>query len=246
MSPAERVNPEGAARTPRGADIAATLALGALAAALAALPAVRRVTSGGVSPGVVWLGLAGSTALVLGPLLVLARATRRSTAVWRPAFIGVALAAAPVMALGEELKLHTHHRPLGAATFGALALALVLGSVLVTVRLFYFIGPPVSPARRIAARVLVAVAALGLGLVVLRTGASEAYGADVLDVARLLIVATLADRALDSPRIVTLARRAGVFAWVLLVLVGLIAARGDVRVKIRERAPALGGPAAWL
>ncbi len=220
--------------------------MGALAAAVVALPAVRRVATGSASAGFVWLALAGNTALVLGPLLVLARAARRSTAVWRPAFIGVALAAAPVMALGEELKLHTHHRPLGAATFGVLALALVLGSVVVTVRLFGFIGPPVSTARRVAARVLVALAALGLGLVVLRAGASEAYGPNVLDLARVLIVATLADRVLDSARVVTLARRAGVLAWVLLVLVGVFAARGDVRAKIQERAPVLGGPAAWL
>jgi len=240
------VSLEDTARAPRSAEVAATLAVGALASAIVALPAVRRVAGGSASAGFVWLGLAGSTALVLGPLLVLSRATRRSTAVWRPAFIGVALAAAPAMALGEELKLHTHHRPLGAATFGVLALLLVLFSVVVTVRLFAVIGPPVSSARRSAARVLVTLAALGLGLVVLRAGASEAYGADVLDVARVLIVATLADRALDSPRVVALARRAGVFAWVLLVLVGFFAARGDVRVKIRERAPVLGGPAAWL
>jgi hypothetical protein len=220
--------------------------MGALAAAVVALAAVRRVASGGTSAGFVWLGLAGNTALVLGPLLVLARATRRSTAAWRPAFVGVALAAVPVMALAEALKLHTHHRPLGAATFGVLALVLVLGSVVVTTRLFRFIGPPSSPARRTAARVLVALAALGLALVVLRSAASEAYGADVLDAARLLIVATLADRALDSPRVVRLARRAGVPAWVLLVLVGFFAARGQVRAEIHERAPVLGGPAAWL
>jgi len=240
------VSLEDTARTPRSVEVAATLALGAVAAAVVALPAVRRVAAGSASAGFVWLALAGNTALVLGPLLVLARATRRSTAVWRPVFIGVALAAAPVMALGEELKLHTHHRPLGAATFGVLALALVLGSVVVTVRLFDFIGPPVRPARRIAARLLVTLAALGLGLVVLRAGASEAYGADVLDLARVLVVATLADRALDSARVVTLARRAGVLSWVLLVLVGFFAARGDVRAKIREHAPVLGGPAAWL
>lgn len=231
---------------PRSTEVGATLAVGALAAALVALSAVRRVANGAVSPGFVWLALAGNTALVLGPLLVLARATRRSTAVWRPALVGVALAAAPVLALGEQLKLHTHHRPLGAATFGALALVLVLGCVVVTVRLFRFVGPPVTPARRIAARVLVTLAALALGLVVLRSGASETYGPDVLDVARLLIVATLADRALDSPRVMTLARRAGVLSWVVLVLVGFFAARGEVRRQVHERAPVLGGPSAWL
>jgi hypothetical protein len=51
---------------------------------------------------------------------------------------------------------------------------------------------------------------------------------------------------LDLPAVETLARRAGVWAWVVLVAVGLFAARGPVAGAVREREPVLGGPAAWL
>ena len=159
---------------------------------------------------------------------------------------GVALSAAPVMLLGEALKLHTHHRPLGAATFGFLSLALVLGCVVATARLFAWSASAPGGAARLAERALLAVAAASLGLVVLRTAASEAYGRDLLDALRVLVVAALASRALDSPRVLGVARRAGVAAWVILVILGLVAARGDVKAQIRERAPVLGGPAAWL
>ncbi|HEY3494308.1 MAG TPA: hypothetical protein VGK73_06470, partial [Polyangiaceae bacterium] len=66
---------EPGAPTPGSAG--AALALGAIGAAAAAFPAVHRVTEHGQSPGVVWLALAGGTALVLGPLLALARLVPR-------------------------------------------------------------------------------------------------------------------------------------------------------------------------
>jgi hypothetical protein len=229
----------------RASEVGATLAVGALTAAVAALPDVRRVAEG-VSPCVVWLGLTGGTALVLGPLLVLARAARTSAPFLRASLIGVALAAMPVMVLGEVLKVQTHHRPLGAATFGFLALALVAGSVLVALRLLAWGAGASERTQRLALRFLRVLAATSLTLVVLRATAAEAYGRDVLDVLRVVVLALLASRALDAPRVVALARRAGVAAWVVLVLVGLFSARGEVGAKIRERAPVLGGPAAWL
>jgi hypothetical protein len=228
------------------ADLGATLAMGALAAAVAALPDVRRVAASGVNPGFVWLGLAGSTALVLGPLLVLVRAARSRVGTLRPQLVGVALAAAPVMQLGASLELHTHHRPLGAATFGVLSLVIVLACVVVTLRVFAWIASDAQGRRRFAARALVVLGAASVGLVVVRAAASEAYGRDAMDAARLLVVAALANGMLDWPRVAALARRVGVFAWALLVLVGLVVARGEVGSQIRERAPVLGGPRAWL
>lgn len=229
----------------RATDVGATLAVGALTAAVAALPDVRRVAEG-VSPGLVWLALTGGTALVLGPMLVLARAARRSAPLLRASLIGVALASTPVMILGEVLKLHTHHRPLGAATFGFLALAVLGGCVLVALRLLAWGGGTSDRTQRLLLRFLRVLAATSLALVVLRAAAAEAYGRDVLDVLRVVVLAVLASRALDAPRVVALARRAGVAAWVVLVLVGMFSGRGDVEAKIRERAPVLGGPAAWL
>lgn len=229
----------------KATDVGATLAVGALTAAVAALPDVRRVAEG-VSPGLVWLALTGGTALVLGPMLVLARAARSSAPLLRASLIGVALASTPVMMLGEVLKLQTHHRPLGAATFGFLTLALVSGCVLVALRLLAWGGGTSDRTQRLVLRFLRVLAATSLALVVLRAAAAEAYGRDVLDVLRVAVLAVLASRALDAPRVVALARRAGVAAWVVLVLVGMFSGRGDVEAKIRERCPVLGGPAAWL
>jgi hypothetical protein len=224
----------------------AALALGAVAAAVAALPDVRRVATGGLSPGVAWVALTGSTALVLGPLLVAARTLRVAASGVRGVLVGVGLAAGPLAVLGEVLKLETHHRPLGAATFGFLALFMVLGSILVAVRVLSWASEAATAPRRLATRILAIAAATSLGAVFLRAVSAAGYNHDVLDACRLLVVAALANRALDVPLVATLARRAGVAAWVLLVLFGLVAARGPMRGVIRERAPVLGGPAAWL
>jgi hypothetical protein len=230
----------------RPAGPGAALALGGLAAAVAALPDVRRVAEAGVSPGLAWLALTGSTALVLGPLLVLARAPRAGSPTLRAVLVGAALAAAPLGLLGQALKLHTHHRPLGAATFAMLALVVVLVAVLVSVRLSAWVDRDPTPLRKRARRLLVLIAVAGLGLVVVRALSSVAFNHDVLDVCRVLAVAALASRALDLPLVASLARRAGALSWVLLVLVGLATARGPVRGAIQARAPVMGGPAAWL
>ena len=224
----------------------AALALGGLAAALAALPDVRRVAEGGVSPGLVWLGLTGSTALVLGPLLVVARAVPRTSPRLRGALIGCALSAAPLRLLGLTLKVHTHHRPLGAATFALLGLVLVLGSVLVSVRLSTWAAAATNPVRRFVGGLLTLLACASLGLVFVSTLLSETFHRDAVDAGRLLVVAALASRLLEVPVAQSLARRAGVVSWVLLVLLGLATARGPVRAAIHEKAPVLGGPVAWL
>lgn len=230
----------------RSTGAGAALALGAVAAAVVALPDVRRVAAGGLSPGLAWLALAGSTALVLGPVLAAARRLRGEAARVRPVLLGASLAAAPVATLGQLLKLHTHHRPLGAATFGFLALAVVLGCILVTVRIADWTRRDATWPRRVVARLLVIVAGISLCVPLLRAISAEGYNHGVLDACRVLVIAALAYRALDVARVRALARRAGVLAWVLLVLAGLVAARGPVRAAVRERAPVLGGPVAWL
>jgi hypothetical protein len=232
--------------TPAPRGIGGALALGGLAAAIAALPDVRRVAEHGVSPGLAWLGLTGGSALLLGPLLVLARAARRDSPALVPVLVGGALAAAPVSLLGQALKLQTHHRPLGAATFGVLALALVLVLVLVSVRLSGWLRREATPLRNVLWRLLTLSACASVGLVALRALSSQAFGHDAIDACRLLAVAALASRALDVPVVESLARRAGAPSWVVLVLLGLVAARGPVRAAIHERAPVLGGPTTWL
>jgi hypothetical protein len=230
----------------RRSSPAAALALGALGAAIAALPAARRFTEPGLNAGLVWLALAGGTALVLGPLLVLARAADRESQGLRSVLLGAALAALPLAKLAQLLKVETHHRPLGAATFGMLALFVLLACIVVSVRVRAWAGAGVTLPRR-TARLLVTFAAYAsLGLVILRAFGTDTLRHEVTDGVRVLVVAALAHRLLDVPTVETLARRAGVWAWVLLVGAGLIAARGPVRGAIHERAPVLGGPVAWL
>ncbi|HEV8547785.1 MAG TPA: hypothetical protein VGQ57_02135 [Polyangiaceae bacterium] len=224
----------------------AALALGTVAAAIAALPDVRRVAEGVTSPGLAWLGLAGSTALVLGPLLVLATRVPVRAARFRGAFLAIALAGLPLALLGQVLKAHTHHRPLGAATFGLFSLALVLLSLLVAVRFTRWVGEtPTGMKRRLFAAVT-ALAFAGAGLALLRALASEGLHHDVIDGLRVLAASALARMALDQPRVEMWAKRAGVVAWLAFVAGGVVAARGPLGESIRQHAAVLGGPMAWL
>jgi len=231
---------------PRESHTGAALALGAVAAAVAALPDVRRVAEAGVSPGVAWVGLAGSTALVLGPLLLLARAAASRLRGLTSVALGIGLSALPLAFLGQVLKVHTHHRPLGAATFGALALLLVLFSIALGARVLGWAREEPALARRLVVRFVALVAVLGSAVVVLRSLASASAHHDVIDVLRVLAASAIAWMGLNQPRVEMWARRAGALAWVALVVAGLVAARGPVHDAIRERAPVLGGPAAWL
>jgi hypothetical protein len=228
------------------ASPSAALAMGAVGAAIAALPAVRRVAECGVTPGVAWLALSGGTALVLGPLLACTRVVGRGSSTLRAALVGLALASAPLATLGKLIKLDTHHRPLGAATFAFLALGLVLAIVLMTVRVIAWTHAEPTLARR-SVRQLVIIAAIGsLVLALLRAGTTAGFEPSVDDGARALIIAALAQRALDTPLVEGLARRAGVLSWVVLVVLGLVVGRGPVKVAVHKAAPVLGGPATWL
>ncbi len=160
--------------------------------------------------------------------------------------LGAALGTLPLAVLGQVLKLQTHHRPLGAATFAFLGLGVVLGCILVTVRVLAWASREPTWPHRIAGRLLVLAAGISLCLPLLRAISAEGYNHGVLDACRVAILAALAFRALDIARVRSLARRAGVLAWVVLVLAGLFAGRGAMRAAVRERAPVLGGPVAWL
>jgi hypothetical protein len=230
----------------RSPSAGAALALGTVAAAVAALPDVRRVAAAGVSPGLAWLGLAGSTALVLGPLLVLVRAAATRLHDLSAALLGIGLAALPLAVLGQVLKAHTHHRPLGAATFGALALGVLAASLLVGLRLHSWAGERPSLGRRVLLRVAAAVALAGAAIVLMRSVASAGGHHHVIDVLRVLAATAIAWMGLNQPRVEMWARRAGAMMWVVLVIGGFVASAGPARAAIREHAPVLGGPAAWL
>jgi hypothetical protein len=226
--------------------VGAALALGAIGAAAAAVPAVHRVTEHGENPGIVWLALAGGTALMLGPGLALARLVPRGSLGVRAALLGIALAVLPLAVFAERLKLQTHHRPLGAATYGLFSLALLAFFVFVAVRLLAWVQDDPTAIRRGMRGVITLAAVGGMGITLLRALGADGIRSDVLDALRIIAVGVIAYLALDQPRVEGLLRRAGITLWVIVVAAGIAAGRGEVGVSIRAHARVLCGPVAWL
>lgn len=230
----------------RASSPSAALALGTLAAALATLPAVSRVASGVEHPGLVWLGLAGGTAFVLGPALALAKAIPRLSTTARAALLGVTASAVPLAVLGSALKATTNHRPLGAATYGMLALGVIAFMVLAAFRSLTWVErDPTTFRRRIGAGAAL-LAVLGLAFVMFRSLGAESARLDLFDGLRVLAAGAVAWFVLDVPRVAAWARRAGAVLWVILAAAGFAASHGHIKAAIHERAPVLGGPLTWL
>jgi len=224
----------------------AALGAGAVAAVVTAVPAAPRV--GGHDAHIVFVlfALAGGTALVLGPGLVAAGAVRSETNGFRAALLGLALAALPLSLLADVLKQSTHHRPLGAATFAVLALALVLGCLAATWRLFHVLESRSFALRRACLAIVVALGLGSLGFVLVRALGAPALVPHVLDGLRALATATLCHLLLRFPRVASIARRVGAPLWAFVVVAGLVAGRGATGSAIRGAAPVLGGPTAWF
>lgn len=224
----------------------AALGVGALAAAVAALPAVPRVAELGVNGAVAFLALFGGTALVLGPVLVFAGALRGEAWRGRSALFGLLIAAAPLALLAQGLKQTTHHRPLGAATFAVLALATIAGAMLAAWRLLEFAESRATAARRAVFWLTVAAALGSTGFVIVRALGAPPLVPHVLDGLRALATATLCHLLLRFPQVTALARRVGGPLWVAVVVAGLASSRGEVGAAVRSAAPVLGGPLAWF
>lgn len=93
-----------------------------------------------LAPGLI--AVAGATALTLGPLVALRRCAGAWPAGTRNLVVGI-VAALPILAvLGAILFRGTHHRPLGAVTFGVLATCTI--SLMVVI-----VGRLADPARRL-------------------------------------------------------------------------------------------------
>jgi hypothetical protein len=251
----------------------AAFGVGTVAAVVSALPALPRVVGAGGSAALGLLALTGGTALVLGPALMLAGAVRAEKTGLRVALLGLSLAAAPLSLLGEALKRGTHHRPLGAATYAVLALAIVAGAVLVGWRLLRFSESGSPTAGRIVLG-LTACGALGsVGFVLVRALGAPALVPHVLDGLRVLAAATLCHLLLRLPRVTNVAERAGAPLWVAAVVASLVVMTGlggsvgwwgrgpteqtglrphrtnrtgVTAAAVRAAAPVLGGPLAWF
>jgi hypothetical protein len=222
----------------------AALGIGALAGVLAAVPALVRLSSSGAGGSIAVLVLSGGAALVLGPLLVLLDRARTAGARLSVVFVGLGLAAWPLSFLGSVLERTTHHRPLGAATFALLSLAVVLGCLLVARRVTTF--DAASTAGR-ALRVVLALCAAASTALVLLTGLrDEGVRPHVLDGALLVVFVALGWAALLRPVLVSALSRVGLVLWIAFVAGHLAALTRPSFQQIREGAPVLAGPFAWL
>lgn len=224
----------------------AALGAGTLAAVVTAVPAAPRVAAAEAHVALVFLALAGGTALVLGPGLVAAGAVRSETSGFRAVLLGFALAALPLSLFADVLKQSTHHRPLGAATFAVLALALVLAFVAATWRLLDVLASRSLAVRRASLAFVAALALGSVAFVLTRALAAPALVPHVLDGLRALATATLCHLLLRLPRVSSIARRVGAPLWAFVVVAGLAAGRGATAAAIRTAAPVLGGPEAWF
>lgn len=100
------------------------LLLGTACALVWAIPAASRVGSSGGA--LAYMALAGSGALIAGPLVASARSLRPLSSRVRWTIAGLFAAAGPLTLLGTVLKDRTHHRPLGGVTFACIALGLLV------------------------------------------------------------------------------------------------------------------------
>jgi len=209
----------------------------------AVLPALPRVE--GSAPSV-WVGLAGGSALFLGPVLAVLRGALDPPARALGPLAGVALSAAPLSAFAALLKATTHHRPLGAATFAVISLLIVALCVLVAVRVTSYADAR-SPGAGTALRALIGGAALmsfaaALAVILGSDGARP----HLVDALSLAAAAGLGLAALKVREVVSVLRRFGATLWIALVLVGLFVARGPTFESMKKSAPVVAGPRAWL
>jgi hypothetical protein len=221
----------------------ATAALGTATvfAALIAIPASLRVGDG-ANAALVWLALAGSSALVCGTLAAAVESLRRNSHGLKTIGLATVLALPLLSVFGAVLKTATHHRALGGVTF-----AVVGAFVLITM----LIGA--NRAWRWAdssgkSRLLMVVGAIGLlaGLrvclpLVSHPGSRMAVADGVLLVVGAVVASVWVPHSSLQNRTLARALWGGASAMALVVLL----ASAPTLKGAREAAPVLFGPF-WL
>jgi hypothetical protein len=204
----------------------------------------------GTSPRA-YLALVGGAAATTVPLSVGIRAARRAAPAQEPApsalhvvMLGAWVALGPLAVLATLLKANTHHRPLAAATYAVVALALVIGALAVSARLLALMARNRRVGR--AAVLLVAAAAGVLVLAALRRGALDAvFGRAVFQLVLVAGAAVFAARLRWTPGL----RPPGALAlvaWAAVVAAGAQALSDPALAAVAaERAPLLVGPL-WM
>jgi len=220
-------------------------ALAVLLSACAALPAAGRLAADGLAFGAAWLALAGSTAFVVAPsLFFVGRLAANAGSGLRPALVGACWSIFPLSLFGSVLKLETNHRPLGAATFAVIALAVLVAAVIVASRIEH------AAARdrdgrgaklRLGASIVAFLSAGVAVFHVFRNPELRSGGLDGLTLAAAVALGLLLQRKVP-PRSTF---RHAVPLWVVVAVSGLVVTTSHVDAITRV-APVFGGPFAWL
>lgn len=221
---------------PLGPTLGSGLLFGTLGCFVIALPAALRTSASFV---LAWLVLAASTALVLAPAAALLRVARPFPRQAWSVPLGFLLALPPLIVFARILKVGTHHRPLGGATFAIVALGVVLGAIALAARALTW-EKPILRKLVIAVAGLLALASAALALPVL----APPLRGHVLDAAlAFALLGAVAFVKLPEPKTSVLA---GPILWVAVGLVGLMLGSPELRALLADRAPVLAGVTAWL
>lgn len=215
----------------------AGLLFGTLGAAVAAAVAGLREASWFAAFAVLF----GSAALLVGPAVAgLARA--RPLAPWaRALLVGLGLSGLVLQKLASVLMVATHHRPLGAVTFAALAAAVVAGSSLLAARVDA-LAQGGSASARLATRALAWLAIGSVLVLLVRAVAEPALARGLFDVA-LALGSSALFRLLPWPS--ALAPRLDSIAvpvWFAAIALALLGSSWFGLEAARRASPALAGP----
>ena len=200
------------------------------AGALLALPVALRNVSPVASGWLIWLGatgLLGVAVTICAGLLRMARPLPSAVSIVPPAIV---FAAGPLSFLGTALHAHTHHRPLGAATFAVLSVILLLGCFALAARTRVTLASSDS-GKRLFGRVLfygMMAFSLALGLrgflALLGTAKLHtSYLAAILDGLLGVSVSVVGGFVRYSPRLEQIARVGGPLSLAACVLALLVA-----------------------
>lgn len=221
-------------------------------AAVAAVPAALRVS--GSSMPLAWLGLAGSAALLLGPLVILSRAARPWPKGLYALPAGAIIALGPLMLFASVLKETTNHRPLGAATFAVVSAGVLLGAIALAARLLSWArseGLARALARgSIAVLVLASAALTALHLLPAfgALGQTSGVRGQLLDVV-VAVVAVSAATRLHLPDVLgKAAKRSGFVVLLVLSVTGLAVLRMNPELveSARSSAPLVLGMGSFV
>jgi hypothetical protein len=200
------------------------------AGALLAWPVALR-TNGPVSLSfLVWLAATGLLGIAITVCTGLLRMGRPLPSAIQMVPIGILFAAGPLAYLGGVLHAHTHHRPLGAATFAVLSLGILLGCFALAARTRSTLSSS-DAGQRLFGRVLLyggTFASLLIGLngfvaILSSAKAHPSYLGCILDGLLGIAMCLMGGFLRYSPRFERFAKRAGPLAMTICVLALLVA-----------------------